>query len=79
MHMHARTRTHTYPHALLLDPSPFFLTTQVPVKSDIMLLIPWHKMQQRQFGINHRGIFSVDKNTGKVRREGRRGIGRREV
>ena len=23
-------------------------------------------MQQRQFGINHRGIFSVDKNTGKI-------------
>ena len=40
------------------------------------MVIPWHKMQQRLFGVNHHGIFSVDKETGKVRkrvggREGR--------
>lgn len=43
-----------------------FFEVAVPVKSDIMMVIPWHKMRQRLFGVNHHGIFSVDKETGKI-------------
>ena len=31
-----------------------------------MVVIPWKKMEQRMFGINQRGIFSVDQSTSKV-------------
>lgn len=43
-----------------------FFEVAVPVKSEIFALIPWHKMEQRLFGINRNGIFSIDKNTGEV-------------
>lgn len=43
-----------------------FFEVSVPVKSDIFSVIPWHKMEQRWFGINENGVYGIDRNTGKV-------------
>lgn len=40
---------------------------QVPAQSDIMAVIRWKKMESQLFGINSHGVFSVDKESGKVR------------
>ena len=37
------------------------------MKSEILAVIPWNKMEQRMFGINQHGIVSVSRDTGKVR------------
>lgn len=44
-----------------------FFEISVPVKSDIFSIIPWNKMEQKWFGMNRNGIFSIDRNTGEVR------------
>ena len=51
---------------LIIFRSSDVLLIQVPVKADIMAVIPWNKMQHRMFGINSHGIFSISKDTGKV-------------
>ena len=43
-----------------------FFEVSVPVKSDIFSVIPWHKMEQRWFGMNENGVYGIDKNTGEV-------------
>ncbi len=43
-----------------------FFEVAVPVKRDIMAVIPWNKMERRWFGINQNGVFSTDKDTGEV-------------
>lgn len=43
-----------------------FFDVAVPVKADIMAVIPWNKMQHRTFGINSHGVFSISKDTGKI-------------
>ena len=43
-----------------------FFEISVPVKSDIFSFIPWNKMEQKWFGVNRNGIFSIDGNTGEV-------------
>lgn len=43
-----------------------FFQVTVPVKTDILSLIPRKRMEQRWFGINHNGVFSIDINTGEV-------------
>ena len=39
---------------------------QIPKKSEIMGVIPWNKMERYVFGVNHHGIFKINKQTGKV-------------
>ncbi len=42
------------------------ITVQVPVRREILAVIPWRKMEHRWFGINQHGICSVEQDTGKV-------------
>ena len=46
-----------------------FFEVSEPIKSDIMKVIPWNKLEGRWFGISINGIFSIDKETEGVRYE----------
>ena len=46
--------------------SGVFFEVAEPVKSDILKVIPWNKMERRWFGISHNGIHSVNKETEEV-------------
>ncbi|XP_064397866.1 uncharacterized protein LOC135344565 [Halichondria panicea] len=43
-----------------------FFDVTVPVRREILAVIPWRKMEHRWFGINQHGICSVEQDTGKV-------------
>ena len=46
--------------------SGVFFEVAEPVKSDILKVIPWNKMERRWFGISTNGIFGIDKETEEV-------------
>ena len=53
-----------------------FFEVSMPVKSEILAVIPWNKMEKKWFGVNKLGIFGIEKSTGEVSmtREGEGGV-----